>query len=96
MPKYRVILQPSAIEDLDSLRKYDAKMIADGIEEHLEDAPDKVSKSRIKELRGEQRTDYRLRVGDFRAFYDIDKEEHIVYVLRVMHKDETKEFYEEV
>ena len=90
-----IFLKPRAVADLDGLRKYDAAQIADAIEEHLTHEPTKESKSRIKRLRGISNPDYRLRVGDYRVFYNVDVDAHRVDVLRVMHKDQTKSYYEE-
>ncbi len=90
--KYHIHLQPDAISDLDGLRKYDASQILDGITEYLQYQPMLESKSRIKRLRGKQSTDYRLRVGDFRVFYSI--EEKTVKILRVLSKEQTKDFYQ--
>lgn len=96
MARYEVFLKPSAVDDLDGLRKYDATQIADAIETCLTHEPAKVSKSRIKRLRGVSNPDYRLRVGDYRVFYNVDEDLHRVEVLRVMHKDQTKSYYEEL
>ena len=96
MKKFKVILKPSAVKDMDSLRKYDAAAIAENMEKHLVYEPDKKSKSRIKKLKGIKDPDYRLRVGEYRVFYNIDKAEGKVVVLRVMHKEQTHEYYKEV
>jgi addiction module RelE/StbE family toxin len=92
---YEVILKPKAVKDLDGLRKYDVTSIADAIERHLSSEPRKTSRTRIKRLRGRQEADHRLRVGDFRVFYTIDEIELTVFVLRILHKDRTVEFYKE-
>jgi mRNA-degrading endonuclease RelE of RelBE toxin-antitoxin system len=96
MKKYEIYLNPSAVKDMDSLRKYDASEIADRMERHLVHEPDKESKSRIKRLKGIQDPDYRLRVGEYRGFYNIEKAEKRVVILRVMHKDQTYEYYKEL
>jgi len=93
MQRFRVILKPDAVRDLNRLRKYIATLVVDHIERHLRFDPARVSRSRIKRLRGPQPADYRLRVGAYRVFYRIAGEE--VHVLRVMHKEETRDFYEE-
>ena len=46
--------------------------------------PTKVSKSRIKRLRGLSQPQYRLRVGDIRVFYDVT--ETTVHVLAIIPK----------
>ncbi len=96
MGVYRIMLKPSAIADLDALRKYDATQIADAMERHLQHNPAKESKSRIKQLRGISKPDYRLRVGDYRIFYGVDEIARRVDVLRVMHKDQTLRYYKEL
>jgi mRNA-degrading endonuclease RelE of RelBE toxin-antitoxin system len=96
MDKYEIILKRSAIADMDALRKFDATQIADAMEKHLLHHPTKESKSRIKRLRGIRNPDYRLRVGDYRVFYVVDNDARRVEVLRVMHKDQTLPYYEEL
>ena len=96
MANYEVVLKQSAIADMDALRKFDATQIADAMEKHLRHDPTKASKSRIKRLRGVSSPDYRLRIGDYRVFYAVDEDERRVDVLRVMHKDQTASYYEEL
>jgi mRNA-degrading endonuclease RelE of RelBE toxin-antitoxin system len=55
--------------------------------------PDRVSRSRIKRLRRSQSATYRLRVADYRVFYDITEAE--VVIIAVLHKRETAGFYQE-
>ena len=50
--------------------------------------PQKVSRSRIKRLRGLSRPQYRLRVGEVRVFYDVVVE-GVVEVLAIVSKSET-------
>jgi len=89
-------LKPTAVKDMDRLRKRDAVMVADGMEEHLSHGPTRESRSRIKRLRGISNPDYRLRAGDYRVFYNVDTGNREVDVLRVLHKDQTRRYYEEV
>ena len=96
MAVYTIMLKPSAIADLDALRKYDATQIADAMEKHLHQNPTKESKSRIKRLRGISNPDYRLRVSDYRIFYVGDEVARRVDVLRVMHKDQTLRYDKEL
>ncbi len=93
---YTIMLKPSAIADLDTLRKYDATQIVDAMERHLQQNPTRESRSRIKRLRGISNPDYRLRVGDYRIFYVVDEIALRVDVLRVMHKDQTLRYYKEL
>ena len=96
MRVYTIMLKPSAIADLDALRKYAATQIANAMERHLQHDPTKESKSRIKRLRGISNPDYRLRVGDYRVFYVVDEDARRVDVLRVMHKDQTLLYFKEL
>ena len=82
--------------DMDALRRYDATAIADAMERHLGDRPAQPTKGRIKRLRGIDNPDYRLSAGDYRVFYNVDEEQRRVDVLRVMHKDQTRAYYEEL
>jgi mRNA interferase RelE/StbE len=69
---YEIVLAPEAVADLRHLQARDRATIRAALEQHLRHAPAAVSRSRIKRLRGLSRPQYRLRVGDFRVFYDID------------------------
>lgn len=94
MASYEIRLKPSAIRDMDRLRKYDTAQVADGMEKHLGAEPMKESKRRIKRLRGMSDPDYRLRIRDYRVFYNVVGSR--VDILRVMHKNDTREYYEEL
>jgi mRNA-degrading endonuclease RelE of RelBE toxin-antitoxin system len=50
----------------------------------LRHEPTKISKSRIKRLRGLSRPQYRLRVGEIRVFYDVGPGE--VQILAIVTK----------
>ena len=69
--RYEVLLAPSAVEELRALRAHLRARVRDEIERHLRHQPTRVSKSRIKRLRGLILPQYRLRVGDIRVFYDV-------------------------
>lgn len=88
---FRIELKPEAIEHLKRINRYYAVQIVDNIERHLKDVPDKPSPPRIKVLKGRQRTTYRLRVGDYRVFYDVAGD--TVTVVAILHKSETEKFF---
>ena len=69
--RYEIILAPEANEDLKRLEAHVRKAVKEGIEKHLRHEPTKLSKSRIKRLRGLRRPQYRLRIGEVRIFYDV-------------------------
>ena len=54
---------------------------------HLTHEPEKVSKSRIKRLRGLRQPQYRLRVGGVRVYYDVAEDR--VEILAIIRKNET-------
>jgi len=85
---YEIILAPSAIRELDALRADIRGRVRDAIEVHLRHEPTKVSKSRIKRLRGLDRPQYRLRVDEVRVFYDVEQE--TVQVLAIVSKTQAE------
>jgi mRNA interferase RelE/StbE len=81
---FEIVLAPTAITDLRRLSARDRSAVRDAIETHLRHEPTRVSKSRIKRLRGLTHPQYRLRVGEVRIFYDIVEAE--VQVLAIVAK----------
>ncbi len=81
---FEIILAPEAVADLRRLSARDRAAVRDAMEIHLRHEPTKVSKSRIKQLRGLTRPQYRLRVGELRVFYDVAESE--VQVLAIVAK----------
>ena len=81
---YEVIFAPEAIADLQRLRAADRSGIRSALKTHLRHAPRQESKTRIKRLRGLRQPEYRLRVDDFRVFYDVAEPE--VHILSVVAK----------
>jgi mRNA-degrading endonuclease RelE of RelBE toxin-antitoxin system len=85
--QYDIVLAPEAVEDLNNLKANIRAEVRDAIEQHLRHLPTKVSKSRIKRLRGLSHPEYRLRVGDdVRVFYDVT--EGVVAILAIVPKSE--------
>jgi mRNA interferase RelE/StbE len=81
---FEIVLAPGAIRQLRELAAHVRSEVRDAIERHLRFEPKKVSRSRIKRLRGLERPQYRLRVGDTRVFYDVKEER--VEVLAIIPK----------
>ena len=90
--RYEIVLVPSAVRELAALRADVRGRVRDAIERHLRHEPIKVSKSRIKRLRGLDRPQYRLRVDEVRVFYDV--QEGRVEVLAVVSKTEADAWLE--
>src|SRR5438067_3401875 len=83
--RYGVVLAPEAAKAFRSLPAYHRAEVRDALERHLRDQPTRVSKSRIKRLRGLSQPQYRLRVGEVRVFYDVTTE--AVEILAVVAKE---------
>ena len=86
---FEIEITAKAEHDLDAIGSYYRGQILDGIEQHLSYRPKQESRSRIKRLRLLDSPAYRLRVGDYRVYYDVDEEERIVIVLRILGKEES-------
>ncbi len=82
------------MSDLREIRAYDRKAVLDTIERVLHTNPTQSSKSRIKRLRGLDSPQYRLRIDDFRVFYDVSGEE--VHVMRVLSKAAVAAYLQEM
>ena len=85
---FEIILAPAAATALKNLSVPIRTGVTKALEVHLTHEPTKVSKSRIKQLRGLSQPQYRLRVGDIRVFYDVTKTE--VQVLAIVTKAEAQ------
>jgi len=81
---FEIILALEAIEDLKRLKVNVRTNVRSGLETHLRHEPRKLSRSRIKRLRGLRKPRYRLRVGDVRIFYDVT--ETTVEILAIVDK----------
>lgn len=92
--RYEIVLAPEAVHDLKRLAARARAEVKDGLEKHLRHEPAKVSKSRIKRLRGLRHPQYRLRVDEIRVFYDIT--ENVVEVLAIVPKSEAVSWLEDM
>ncbi len=91
--RFEIILAPDAVAQLRSLPAHVRSKVRDAIELHLRYEPTKLSKSRIKRLRGLARPQYRLRVDDTRVFYDVTQTK--VQVLAIVSKAEAQSWLED-
>ncbi len=83
---FAIVLAPEAVGDLRRLSARDPAKVRDAMETHLRHEPTKVSRSRIKRLRGLSRPQYRLRVDELRVFYDVIGDE--IQVLAIVSKSD--------
>jgi mRNA interferase RelE/StbE len=90
--RYDIVLAPEAVVDLNRLKASTRADVKASIEMYLRHEPTKVSRSRIKRLRGVTRPQYRLRVGEVRIFYDVS--EMTVEVLAIVEKSKADEWLE--
>jgi mRNA interferase RelE/StbE len=81
---FEIVLAPEAIDDFKGLKANARADVRVALETHLRHEPKKVSRSRIKRLRGLRKPQYRLRVGEVRIFYDVT--EATVEVLAIVAK----------
>jgi mRNA interferase RelE/StbE len=90
--KYSIILSPEAKNSLQKMKGNLRSIIRDGIIEHLGFEPEKVSKSRIKRLKGIEKPQFRLRIEDVRIYYDVF--ESTVEILAIVTKEIAQEWLE--
>ena len=86
-------MAPEAVKDLKALATHDRAKVKDLIQLHLRHTPTKVSKSRIKKLRGLRHPQFRLRIDEIRVFYDV--EGGTVQVLAIIPKSKTAQWSEQ-
>ena len=79
--RYDVVLAPEAARAFKALPAFRRKEVREALERHLRHEPTRVSKSRIKRLRGLSRPQYRLRVGEVRIFYDVGESVEILAIV---------------
>lgn len=91
--RFELILAPEAERAYRRLTARQRSEVRDAIERHLRFEPTKVSKSRIKRLRGLQQPQYRLRINEVRVFYDVTEES--VEILAIIPKAEAQEWLDE-
>lgn len=88
--KFEVRLVPSADKDLHCYKAQEQKIILDAISKFLEvDA--NVETMRRKQLRPNPAAPWELRIGKYRAFYEI-REDRFVRVLAIGHKEHNELF----
>lgn len=91
--RHEILLSPGAIRERKALHAHERATVDDALERFLRHEPTRVSKSRIKRLRGLQRPQYRLRVGEIRVFYDVT--ETSVEILAIVSKEQAERWLRE-
>ena len=93
--RYAIVLAPEAVEDLRALPAAARAEIRSALETYLRHVPTKLSRSRIKRLRGVSRPQYRLRVNEIRVFYDVEAANRVVNVIQILSKADAIDFLKE-
>jgi mRNA interferase RelE/StbE len=82
-----------AIEQLKNLRAFDRTAVLDQVEQVLLVNPTLESKAKVKRLRQPAPTEYRLRVGEFRVFYNVSGE--VVEIAQILSKENASGYLKE-
>jgi len=88
--RFVIVLAPQAAQELRALPARLRSEVRDAVEAHLRHEPTKLSKTRIKRLRGMAKPQYRLRVGETRVFHDVRDE--TVEVLAIVAKRQAEKW----
>jgi mRNA-degrading endonuclease RelE of RelBE toxin-antitoxin system len=86
--RFDVIFSPSAQKEIEALEGEDAVRLVRNVKSYLEETPHPFGKTRIKKLTGFNPPLYRLRSGDFRAYYRIVADK--VVILAITHKKDSE------
>jgi mRNA-degrading endonuclease RelE of RelBE toxin-antitoxin system len=76
--RLKVVFGPAAVRDIEGLEPAGSIRLVRDIQVYLETRPVPFGRSRIKKLGGFDPPLYRLRIGDFRAYYRICGDEVVV------------------
>ena len=82
---FTIEFSPDAHDHLSRLRKWDQRIIVDAVAVHLTHQPEVPTRHR-KRLEENPIAPWELRVGDFRVFYDVDRENELVVVVAIGQK----------
>jgi mRNA-degrading endonuclease RelE of RelBE toxin-antitoxin system len=85
--RLRVVFSPAAVRDVEGVETGAAIRLIKDIKTYLEVPPVPFGKSRIKKMSGFDPDLFRLRSGDFRAYYRICGED--VVILAVTHRKDS-------
>ena len=79
---FRIELTPEAIDDLESLKKFDQRRLVAAIEVQLPHEPTRETRNR-KRLRPNDLAEWELRIEAFRVFYDVLAANEVVKVVAI-------------
>jgi mRNA-degrading endonuclease RelE of RelBE toxin-antitoxin system len=86
--RFEISFTRTAAEHVRSYRKYEQQIVLDAIGEQLSHEPTTATRNR-KRLGENEWSDWEMRVGDFRVFYDVllEDERGVVKIKAVGHKE---------
>ncbi|MCU0723312.1 MAG: type II toxin-antitoxin system RelE/ParE family toxin [Planctomycetes bacterium] len=86
-PVCRIVMDPRALSELGEVPVFHRRRVLDMIEQVLSQSPTVETRSRVKRMQDGFHPPYRLRVGDYRVYYDVDETQKTVHVLHVWKKE---------
>lgn len=89
---YEILYSEEAVQQLKNLRAFERTAILDEIERILRVNPTQESKAKLKLLRQPAPAQFRLRVGEYRVFYDVL--EQSVFVIQILSKSDSVSYLE--
>jgi len=87
---FKVIFSESAQRDIQNLEADDALRLVKDVKSYLQKSPLPFGKNRIRKLSGFKPPLYRIRSGDFRAYYRIISRD--VVILAITHKKDSEKY----
>ena len=89
--KFTIAFTPEALDDLNSFKKFEQKILFELIETRLQYEPTMRTRHR-KRLRPNRLAEWELRIGKFRVFYDVDVQMNFIKVEAIGYKAGSKLF----
>ena len=88
---FRVEFTEKAFVHLEAFRRFERNIILDAIKAQLPYQPTEETRHR-KLLRANPLADWELRIQQYRVFYEVDSERHLVRIVAIGHKEHNKLF----
>ncbi len=90
MPKYSVFLHKKALKQIEELQQEETKKKIKETIEHLAEYPLSLRQMDVQKLEGLERA-FRIRVGGFRIFFNVDKKGRSVYITEISKRESAYE-----
>ena len=86
MPNYRVLAHPRVLAYLKDIKNENEKNRLKEAMTSLEDYPFSLRNMDVEKMKGRKRT-FRIRVGDHRVLFSVDKKERVIYVTGINRRE---------